>query len=230
MPELAVLVPVLNRPQNVAPLVESFLTHRPEDSYMVLIANVHDFAEREAMQPHLSPYVWGTKLEDDIASWPEKINYGVRAFAAEWYLCAADDIAFTPGWWEATKELRDDSTVGVIGTNDSATGSGNPRVTAGEHTCHPLVRASYIRERGTIDVRGRAVHPGYHHWYVDDELIWTAKSRGAWAFCRDAVIEHLHPYWGKAEWDSTYALGEANAEADRQLFKSRAHLFGVQVG
>lgn len=76
-----------------------------------------------------------------------------------------------------------------------------------------------------------AVHPGYAHWFVDDELVGTAKHRGAWAFCRDAVIEHHHPYWhpGEVAWDSTYALGEAHAAEDAELFKSRAHLFGVQV-
>lgn len=231
MTELAVLVPVLNRPGNVAPLVESFLEHCPEGSVLRFICSPGDTAEQKAVA---HAHIDNSQVDYRICNggtWPHKINYGAATFPADWYLCAADDIRFTEGWWDATAALRDDPRVGVIGTNDSATGRGNPRVAAGIHTCHPLIRGSYIRDQGTIDQRGIAVHPGYAHWYVDDELVWTAKQRGAWGYCREAVIEHLHPYWrpDQVPWDATYAAGEANALADGKLFQSRAHLFDVTI-
>lgn len=234
--ELAVLVPVLNRPANVAPLVESFLANCPDGSNLYFLIARSDREELlevdrvQALAPGYPDHSTVRSWVTDVASWPEKINWGVTHIDADWYLCAADDVEFTPGWWEATKELRENPQIGVIGTNDSATNSGNPRVAAGDHTCHPLIRGTYVHDHGTIDEPGKAVHDKYSHWYVDDELIYTAKSRNAWAFCKDAVIEHLHPYWGKGEWDTTYAKGEENAEADEALFISRAHLFGVQVG
>lgn len=233
MTELAVLVPVLGRPQNVAPLVASFLQGCPEDSYLRFICTPGDDAEIaavKAVQEYPNPdrigWLYGTP-----EGWGPKINTGVALIKADWYLCAADDVTFTEGWWDATKELRDDPTIGVIGTNDSRNGTGNPRVATGDHTCHPLIRAAYITERGTIDVPGEAVHAGYHHWFVDDELVWTAKTRAAWAFCREAVIEHLHPFWmpETVAWDDTYARGDANKEADGALFQQRAPLFGVRV-
>ena len=231
MTELAVLVPVLNRPQNVAPLVESFLAGCV-NSLLCFIPSVEDREEVDAIiDISLGEESFnrvGMMAPQKEGSWPCKINAGIGFVEADWYLCAADDVRFTPGWWEATKELRDDPRVGCIGTNDSATATGNPRVAAGEHTCHPLIRASYIRDHGTIDQVGVAVHPGYHHWYVDDELIHTAKARHAWAFCRESVVEHLHPYWKKAEWDDTYALGEKHADEDRQLFESRLPLIRAE--
>lgn len=232
MTELAVLVPVLNRPQNVGPLVESFLAGCPADSELVFISQWGDAAEIEVVTRFATfPEDGGQirSLVSDNTTWPEKINHGVSQITADWYLCAADDIRFTEGWWDATAELRSDPSVGVIGTNDSATGQGNPRVAVGEHTCHPLLRGSYIRDRGTIDVAGQAVYPGYRHWFVDDELVWTAKQRGAWAYCREAVIEHLHPYWGYGELDDTYRAGEANAQADGELWRQRAKLLGLTV-
>ena len=223
MTELAVLVPVLNRPQNVKPLVESFLAGCPESAELHFLRAWNDFTEWEGLWvvlPHPRITAWAC---DAARTWPEKINYGVSNVPADWYLFAADDVSFVPGWWEATKELRDDPKVGVIGTNDSLHGAGNPRVAAGEHTCHPLVRSRYITDYGTVDHRGEAVHPGYRHWCVDDELVWTAKLRGAWAFCRDAVVEHHHPYWQGGEgWDQTYALGEAHAQEDMELWRHRA--------
>lgn len=237
MTELAVLVPVLNRPQNVKPLVESFLAGCPEDSFIWFLCSTGDDAEWDAVMAERQKY----DMERIVVSmggyagegtWPAKINLGTEVQGVDWYLFAADDVEFRPGWWEATKELRDDPSIGVIGTNDSSTGSGNPRVAAGEHTCHPLVRAEYIREFGTIDQRNLAVHPEYHHWCVDDELVWTAKLRSAWAFCREAVIEHNHPYWkpGEVPWDETYALGEANNNADLALWRYRAeHVLGLTI-
>lgn len=232
MTELAVLVPVLNRPQNVRPLVESFLAADFVNGALIFIAEKDDREEREAirrcMQPHRDFPI--SYYRHDAHTWPEKINAGVKWFPADWYLFAADDITFTPGWWEATKELRDDERVGVIGTNDSASGAGNPRVAAGDHTCHPLVRASYA-QLGTVDNPGEVVHSGYRHWCCDDELVYTAKLRGAWAFCREAVIQHAHPYWDKSvPWDETYAKGEANNQADMALWRYRAeHVLGLKL-
>lgn len=227
--ELAVLVPVLNRPQNVAPLVESFLAGCPADSYLDFLVDVDDTAEWETVKAVTDWQRVG--WHQATGSWPKRINFGALENEADWYLCAADDIRFTPGWWEATAGSRGVSACGVIGTNDQmldGTG-GNPRVQTSDLTIHPLVRATYIRDYGTIDEPGKVVHDGYHHWCCDDELLWTAKIRGAYAYCPDAHIEHLHPYWGHGQMDATYRAGEANAEADLALWKSRAPLLGLQV-
>lgn len=237
MSELAVLVPVLNRPQNVKPLVESFLAGCPDNSTLYFLVSEGDDATMNAIGPiAMGARVLRTMVRSGDGSWPKKINVGVSLAGEtyglpDWFLCAADDITFTPGWWDATKELRDDPQIGVIGTNDSATGQGNPRVAAGEHTCHPLIRASYIHKFGTIDQPGYAVHEGYHHWCVDDELVWTARLRNAWAFCREAVLDHHHPYWDPSvPTDATYLLGEANAQADMALWQDRAtRLLGLQI-
>lgn len=229
MTELAVLVPVLNRPQNVKPLVESFLEGCPEGSVLCFIPSAEDPEEMDAIAPFIGEHAGGRIVLQDRdwdggTTWPQKINYAAGRIgnSVDWCLFAADDVRFVPGWWEATEELRADERIGVIGTNDSRDGTGNPRVAAGDHTCHPLVRSRYIRDHGTVDRRGEAVHGGYHHWFVDDELIWTAKLRNAWAYCPDAIVEHLHPYWGHGEWDDTYQRGEANAEADGALWRQRA--------
>ncbi len=229
MTELAVLVPVLNRPQNVAPLVESFLAGCPGHAELWFIVNADDVDELEQIRPAFRGIerINIFTLFPESRSWPIKINHGTRHADADWFLCAADDVTFTLDWWEATKPYRDDPTIGVIGTNDSHDGSGNPAVAAGEHTCHPLIRATYIRDYGTWDGPGQAVCEEYHHWFVDNELVITAKMRSAWAFCREAVIEHHHPYWDPSiPWDDTYQLGEANAEADKQTWFRRSAQYG----
>lgn len=229
MLELATLIPVLARPQNVEPLIESW-RHSDTPGELWFIATLGDEDETDclyAIAPELERVNFFL-VTPDREGWAKKVNAGVAHVDAEWYLCAADDITFDKGWWDATSDLRNDPTIGVIGTNDSRTGQGNPRVAAGEHTCHPLVRGDYARNLGTFDQPGLIAHPGYHHWFVDDELVWTAKLRNAWAYCPTAVIHHNHPYWSSdVPWDDTYTAGEANQEADANLWRERAKQMGL---
>lgn len=226
--DLATLVPVLNRPQNVEPLVASWeLSQTP--GVLVFIVEVDDNDERIALEA--VAHRRGVKVLPVMSAhtWPQKINTGVANVTADWYLCAADDVEFQRGWWQATVELRSDPTVGVIGTNDSLTGRGNPAVAEGQHTCHPLIRRTYIEQRGIWGQRGLAVCEEYHHWYVDNELVVTAKLRDAWAFCREAVLHHKHPYWEGGTLDATYLLGEANADVDRMTWERRAVEYGPLI-
>lgn len=216
------------------------MTNNPPGTVLAFLLNSNDTVEYEAViewcgdfdeEPSVRCF-----LHPDMHTWPQKINWGVRLreadgqMDADWYLCAADDIQFTPNWWDETESLRQDPTVGVIGTRDSRDGTGNPRVAAGDHTCHALIRGHYIRSLGTVDEPGKAVHDGYHHWYVDDELVWTAKLRGAWAMS-DAVIHHDHPYWNpEIPWDTTYAKGEEKQREDMALWLQRGRdLLGLEM-
>lgn len=221
--QLATLVPVLNRPQNVQPLVASWRASRTP-GILVFIVEIDDLDELLAVHQQVGHGVEVITVVD-AHTWPEKINVGIEQITADWYLCAADDVHFTRGWWQHTLLARQNQRIGVIGTNDLA----NPRVIAGDHTCHPLIRRQYVLDHGTWDQPGRAIHEGYRHWYCDDELVITAKIRDAWQFCPEAIIEHHHPYWTGKPADDTYRLGESNATQDRETFLTRMNLMGVTV-
>src|SRR6266496_1737414 len=106
----------------------------------------------------------------------------------------------------------------VIGLNDMR----NPRVISGEHATHMLVRRAYVDEQGASwDGPGTVAHEGFRHNFIDDELVAVAKQRGAWVMAFHSKVEHLHPLWGLAADDETYALGREHVEADRSLFEKR---------
>jgi len=209
---VVVLVPVLSRPRNVSPLVESFRKSGTVGR-LLFIANESDWDELAAIERAKSDLL---VVPDALSTWPQKINEGYRCSSEPWMLLGADDIRFRPGWFEATSKLREHG-FGVIGTNDL----GNPAVLRGEHSTHPLIDRDYADEMGTIDGPGEIVHCGYRHWCCDNEIVETAKARKAWAFCSSAVVEHCHPYWGKAEMDDTYRLGEAHRHEDILLWNER---------
>ena len=138
------------------------------------------------------------------------MNHAYEGTTEPWLLLVGDDVKFHPGWLDQAQHAARDG-ADVVGTNDLH----NPVVTSGERATHLLVRRAYVDERGASwDGPKTVCHEGYRHWFVDNEIVEAAKQRGAWVFARHAKIEHLHPLWGLAPDDDTYALGRGFVERD----------------
>jgi hypothetical protein len=147
-----------------------------------------------------------------------KMNAGYKNTTAPWLFLVGDDVHFHPAWLDHAEHVGNLQQVNVVGTNDL----GNPRVVAGEHATHMLIRRSYIDEHGASwDGPGVVCHEGYSHWYVDDEIVTAAKLRSTFAMALGSVVEHLHPIWDKGEDDATYELGQSTAKQDAQLWRQR---------
>jgi hypothetical protein len=216
---VVILIPVLRRPHRVAPLMASIAEATPEPHRALFIVERLDTEERRAIDVAGAEHVI---VERPQRTYARKINVGYRSSVEPLLFLAADDLAFRPGWLPAAR-VHLCGLVQVVGTNDLL----NPRVLAGEHATHSLVTRAYCDEFGTIDEPGKVLHEGYGHDYVDDEFVATARSRGAWAHAGDSVVEHLHPWAGKAPSDSTYRLGRAKSAAGRRLFQARRHLWAA---
>lgn len=210
--DLVVIVPMLGRARRVEPLLESI--HGTCEARVVFavtegdaaVIDVIDAAGEERM-------THPPRTHGDYAI---KINTGYRHTTEPHLFLAADDLRFHPGWYEAaTAKLK--GGIGVVGTNDL----GNPRVMRGEHSTHCLVTRDYADRHGTIDGPGRVLFEGYVHEFVDDELVGTARKRGAWAFAADSHVEHLHPHWGKGDYDASYEAQTRRMNDSRPLYMRR---------
>lgn len=214
-----VLVPVLDRPSRVEPLITSLSDSRAEGVRELFICSPDDRAELAEIDAHhlrklVMPY---PRQPGDYA---RKINAGARQSDAEWLFLGADDLNFRPGWLAACLAVADETGAAVIGTNDL----GNPMVKMGMHSTHTLVRRSYV-ELGTVDDPNCLLHEGYDHNCVDVEFVETAMDRGAWAFAVDAHVEHLHPIWRKGSSDATYVIGQSAHLRDMKLLRERWNLW-----
>lgn len=218
----AILVPVLARPQRVAPLVAAFAEATPEPHRLVLIVDPSDRDEVAAVKAAGADWI-DTGNHSGPTSYARKINLAWRALAGDGHdavFLAADDVVPHRGWLTAARAHL--PAAAVIGTCD---GGVNPRVRQGNHSTHSLVAADYIRlHGGTIDGTGEILHP-YGHCYVDDELVETAQARGVFAFAADSLVEHRHPFAGTADDDDTYRRGRQLAAADRRTFHTRRRLW-----
>lgn len=215
--DLVILIPMLGRPNHIAPLLATIDEATP-NSRVLFLCSPHDWlvidtikeAGRECAQVPYYP----------VGDYARKINHGVRTTTESLIFLGASDLAFHVGWFEqALAHLQ--SGIGVVGTNDL----GNRRVMAGEHSTHSLVTRQYTGF-GTIDARDRILHEGYHHEFVDDEFIETAKYRRAFAAAPASIVEHLHPCWGKGDSDRLYEQQQQRMAYGRRLYLYRRRLWG----
>lgn len=215
------IAPVLNRPQNAAPLAESLAAsdHRAELVFVVSEADTDAQYEACVATGARVVTVPGVPGPGDYAY---KIQAGYDATSQQLVLLGADDLRFGDHWLDAVLWAVRRYDAGVFGTNDTA----NPAVLAGSHSTHAVVRRCYIDQYGgVVGEPGRVYSSVYAHNYVDNELCATALARGCYYHCFDAVVAHLHPLWQTAEWDATYHLGRERMALDARLFESRKHLW-----
>lgn len=265
--ETAVLVPVMQRPQNAEPFMRS-LRASTGLARAFAVADESDVETAQAWR-RAGAEVLVMPAAERPGTFAEKVNFGYRCVVGapalldplkavdaeaaagveelfktlsstpyrlhalsphefealpEWLFITGDDVRFYPGWLDHAQAAAGDKHH-VVGTNDMS----NPRVMAGKHATHILLRTSYVDEVGASwDEPGLIAHEGYRHWYVDDEIVTAAQQRGVWTSAPNSVVEHMHPAWGKGRQDAVYELGQSHAENDKETFMSRCrkHLGG----
>jgi glycosyltransferase involved in cell wall biosynthesis len=209
--ELAVLVPVLNRPQRVAPLLASIEASTPE-AQVLFICDQNDHAEIEAIG-----HAGGKYIVHD-GNYAQKIRAGIELTNAPLVFLGADDLTFQPGWFEAAKAAMADG-VQVVGVNDLIERPNRPT-----HATHFLLSRE-AAELPCIDGSSGPLFEGYTHSATDDEFIATSVKRGIYAYAPDAHVEHLHWMNGRAEDDEVYRRGREHFRRDIRLFRRRSRLW-----
>lgn len=211
-----ILIPVLGRPHNITPLLESLkVTVTPYRVFFLCSPGDTDQIEeclRSGWQTWIVPWAPG---RGDFA---RKINWAFDHTHSSWLFQGADDLKFYAGWDTAALALARDRDKQVVGTNDLH----NPQVKRGIQSTHTLFARHYIEEQGgTHDRTGKVFCERYDHQYVDLEFCETARRRGVWAFAKQSIVEHLHPHWGLAEKDATYEKGARLTASDYRLYQKR---------
>lgn len=222
MTAIAVVVPVLGRPQNAGPLVESFAASGA-DARLLFVVSASDLAELRAVRETGADYTL-TDWVPGHADFARKVNLAYRLTREEFIFQAADDVEFEGGWDSWALQAIEQGGAGVCGTNDQA----NPSVKAGRHSTHSLIRRSYVDECGASwDGPGTVFSEAYSHQWCDVELVELARSRGCWVFAPEAIVRHRHPLWRTAEKDATYTKGQQHGREDHALFEQRRRLWQV---
>ena len=117
MNQIAILVPVLNRPQNARPLVASALRSTKVRHSIVFLCSPGDDLEIKACRETVAN-VHVVDWEPGPGDWAKKINRGFAITSEEFVLLGADDLCFHEGWDMAVLGVARQSGAGVVGTND----------------------------------------------------------------------------------------------------------------
>ena len=215
MSEVGILVPVLDRPHRIEPLLQS-IAAATDVPYQVYFG--------ASDQPSIDEIRrLGAQLVidegGDEGSYAKRINRLFRASSEPYVLLAADDLDFRPGWFFAARRVADQIN-GVVAVNDLYSVAG----------VHFLVTRDYIETLGgCVGEPGVVLHEGYRHAYCDDEMRATATARGRFGYASDSIIEHLHPGAGKSQTDHVYQIGAASMSQGQSVFLSRTHLWTAGV-
>lgn len=202
------LVPVLKRPHRVKPLLDSLERTTDVPFRVVFVCDPDDHQEIQAVVAQ------GDRCTRMVqpGSYATKINLAAGCVDEPRLFLGADDLHFHPGWYEAA-EAKLEEGAQVVGVNDLM-----PRDR--RHATHFLITRDYADQPTSSGERG-PLFEGYHHWFCDDELIYTATRRGLYAYADDSLVEHLHYVNGKAPDDEVYAKGRLRWREDRKLFRKR---------
>ena len=218
MSELAILIPALGRPDTIPRVIRS-IRKTTTDPRIVFICTEGDnlVIDKVLNAAEVTLIVMPKCERGDYA---KKINAGYHQTTEPLIFMGATDLNFHSGWYEAAKSKLSNQ-IHVVGTNDL----GNPEVLKGNHSTHSLVTREYADTQGTIEGPGALLYEGYWHEYVDDEFVSTAKYRDAFAMAMDSVVEHMHPWFGKAAWDRQYRDTRKRWLQGKELYTARSPLW-----
>ena len=215
MSEVAILVPVLDRPHRIEPLLQS-IAAATEVPHRVFFA-----ASDQPSIDELQRLGANMVIDEggDEGSYAKRINRLFAASTEPYIFLGADDLSFRPGWFPAARRVAD-AIDGVVAINDLYSVAG----------VHFLVTRNYVETvGGCVGEPGVVLHEGYRHAYCDDELRATATARGRFGYAPDSIIEHLHPGAGKSQTDHVYQIGAASMTQGQAVFTSRTHLWTTGV-
>jgi len=187
---IAVIAPTRGRPKRAVTMASSWdKTRESRFTSLTLVLDSED-TERGSYAGASMGKPWNTLL---VASGTmiERTNDAARTMSPDIFGWAADDNVFvTHGWDEAVREAFCDPSIAVVNTNDLLVGDEKGGVY--------FVRGDVVKALGWL------LPPFLEHLYADFAVTSLAKRAGAYKYLGDVIIEHRHPYAGKAEWDDNY--------------------------
>jgi glycosyltransferase involved in cell wall biosynthesis len=205
MNRIQIICPTYHRPQNLERLVREF--GAAENIETIFVVHTEDLPTRIELQRLDQKYV----IDFEKPSGVNASNRGYKAVTSEWFVLTQDDVVHHPGWLrEASAAITTGIT--VVGFNDGATSWS---------TAWLMLRDQEFSPGNP----GVVFNPNYTKNYADNELNDYAKHRGVFVYASNALAEHLHPGFGKAELDHTYKRLEDDVGKDAALYQSRRHLW-----
>lgn len=202
---ILIVVPSRGRPERCKRMLDGFLASNPSNSCIQI---VQDYDDQIYPDEYFSHQLVGRVSIPRIRHAPT-MNYVTGSIGIitnelgchhDAVMMGSDDMVFKSPNWESEVVKAFQAGAVVVYGNDGFNGE---RLAA-----LPFVSAKAIKAVGHF------VPPGLVHCYSDNYWTDVGRRLGRITYLKDVLIEHEHPYAGKAQWDKTYE--DANNQRQRE--------------
>jgi len=208
--KLLVIVPTRGRPHNAQALRDAFdSTQATADLLFVIDKDDPEFASYDAAD---IDYIL---IENTTRGVAYPLNEVAKKYAEHYkYLCfmGDDHRPRTHKWDDKLVSKLQDAPALAYG-NDLWQGQELPTM---------IAMTSDI-----VTALGGMAPPNMRHLHIDNFWLRLGTDLGKITYCPEIIIEHCHPYWGRAEMDEGYKIVNAAEvyNADRDAFNDFVHSF-----
>lgn len=215
MADLVVIVPSRGRPEALEELRRAFEETCTADTQLLVVVDEDD--------PAASAYT-GYVLTTPSHSMVEALNSAAAYLADPLLVSSPFAIAFmgddhrprTVGWDQAYLDALRELGTGIVYGDDGFQGENLPTQVA---MTSDIVRAL-----------GYMAPPKLTHLFVDDYWKALGQGIGCLRYLPDVIVEHMHPFAGKAEWDEGHRRVNDQAMYKRDRFAYQAYAAVHLVG
>jgi len=197
------ILPTLQRPHNLARLVESYSDVGEEGASVSVLVYYADPFIDSYLAIELPP-TWTLCVENFRFTATDAMRWLVKGFpTAQCYGFLGDDVVFRTKWWERLAGAAGDWCVSWPA--DGVQNEGLPT--------HFVCGGKLVRTVGYWAL------PGIVHSGVD--LVWYVLGmnvRGLLQYCPDVEFEHMHPLVEKGEHDEIYQFARDALPKDSDVF------------
>lgn len=196
MTDLVVIVPSRGRPIRACAMVDAFQATCTGDTQLLFAVDDDDVTRLD--------YPKGLTAALPSRSMNEALNLSAVALAGSSFavgFMGDDHMPRTPGWDAAYVNALRELGTGIVYGNDLAQGRGLPTQCA--------------MTSDIVHALGYMAPPTLTHLWLDNFWASLGNEAGCIRYLPDVVVEHRHPFIGKASWDAGYERVNATAMQDR---------------
>lgn len=208
---VSILLATYNRPEAAALCVKRFIETTPNHRVEIVVVTDDNVTGQAVVDmamtldcdaAHVVTVIENKERIGAIAAW----NMALKHSHGDILVPVGDDQNPHPGWLDAALKCHETELkgYGCVGLND---------LMYGQDGTTPVLMTTLLFDRKFCKEAfgGVVAIPAYRYLFVDTELNARAQIKGRLFWCRDAVVEHLHPAAGKREID---AIDKEKMESD----------------
>jgi hypothetical protein len=208
--DIAIICPTRGRVENPRLTAESFAKTTSGRAHLFFVTDSDDPVGKQL--DFNGPSIWRWELDPPPGNMGNAVNRFIEKSAVlDSYRVVGfigDDHRFrSPGWEDILMQVHDEEGGGLFYGNDLARQDIPTQV---------FISSSIVRALGWMTL------PGGRHLYFDNTWMTLGEEAGCMVYLPEVVIEHVHPFFGKAVSDEGYIRVNAPEvyDHDRKIYEA----------